>query len=269
LEEAQAYLNGENIYWEQIKQDISDGYVVAYTDGSYNQETNEYSYGICIFDYELNEINLYSKVAAQTFAASRNIAGEVYGVLTALDWAVSNGYEKIKIYHDLESISKWASGEYATNTDISKFYKKILTEKFESCIEYSFVKVPGHSNNPYNEKADKLASVALSGERKLIEGANSFVVNNFSVDDLETIISLVKEEIPTINEERKEILGGMQIKLATSKKNSITIKLYTSGKLLVQSKNNSIYQIILTYISELLSEKDVVKLVKEAYRIKD
>lgn len=268
LEEAQAYLNGDNIYWTQIESDISSGYVVAYTDGSFNDTTKEYSYGICIFDHNKNEINLCSKVSIPSFADSRNIAGEIFGVITALDWAVSNGYEKIKIYHDLEGISKWASGEYATNSEISKYYKKVLSDRFDTCIKYEFAKVAGHSNNPYNEKADRLANSALAGERKMIEGANSFLVQNFSLDDLETILSLIKEELSDIKEERKSILGGLQIKLSTSKKNAVTLKLYDSNKLLVQSKPNAIYQIVLTYISELLGENNVVKLVKEAYRIK-
>lgn len=268
LEEAQAYLNDENIYWKQIEEDISNGYVVAYTDGSFNEGTNEYSYGICIFDLDKNEINLCSKLSYAAFIESRNIAGEIFGVITALDWAVSNGYEKIKIYHDLEGISKWASGEYSANSDIAKYYKNVLSERFDACVKYDFVKVSGHSNNPYNEKADKLANSALAGERKLIEGANSFVVPNFSSSDLEAIISLIKEEVPEIKEDRKDILGGKQIKLGTGKKNSVTIKLYNSNKLLVQSKPNTIYQIVLTYISELLSEKDVIKLVKQAYRMK-
>ena len=268
LEEAQAYLNDENIYWKQIEEDISNGYVVAYTDGSFNQSTNEYSYGICIFDLDKNETNLCSKLSHAAFVESRNIAGEIFGVITALDWAVSNGHEKIKIYHDLEGVSKWALGEYSANSDIAKYYKKVLAERFDTCIEYEFVKVPGHSNNPYNEKADKLANSALAGERKLIEGANSFVVPNFSADDLEAVIALIKEELPEIKEDRKDILGGKQIKLGTGKKNSVTIKIYNSNKLLVQSKPNAIYQIVLTNISELLGEKNVLKLVKEAYRIK-
>ena len=268
LEEAQAYLNDENIYWKQVEQDISNGYVVAYTDGSFNESTNEYSYGICIFDLDRNEINLCSKLSYAAFVESRNISGEIFGVITALDWAVSNGYEKIKIYHDLEGISKWATGEYSANSEVAKYYTKVLSERFDICIEYEFVKVPGHSNNPYNEKADRLANSALAGERKLIEGANSFIVPNFSDSDLETIISLIKEELPELKEDRKEILGGKQIKLGTGKKNSVTIKFYNSNKLLVQSKPNAIYQIVLTYISELLGEKNVVKLVKQAYRIK-
>ena len=40
-EEAEAYLNDEDIHFEQIKEDVNNGYVVAYTDGSFNEATNE------------------------------------------------------------------------------------------------------------------------------------------------------------------------------------------------------------------------------------
>lgn len=265
-EEAEAYLNDTNIYFERIKSDISDGYVVAYTDGSFCEDTNEYAYGICIFDDTLSEVNLCGTVSFEDFAGSRNISGEIIGVLTALDWAVSNGYEKIRIYHDLESIAKWASGEYSAKTPISQYYVRQLRERYEGIITYEFIKVPGHSNNPYNEKADGLAAGALRGERKLIEGANSFTVGDFEKDDLETILELCLEENEKIIVDRKSILGGEQIKLKVGS-TSVMIKLYNNKRLLVQGKPNVIYQMLVTYISELLGEKKTIPLVKRAYRM--
>lgn len=265
-EEAEAYLNDENIHLKQIKEDINNGYVVAYTDGSFNEKTNEYAYGICIFDDKLDEVNLCGKINFEAFAESRNISGEIVGVLTALDWAVSNGYEKIKIYHDLEGIAKWATGEYAAKSPVSKYYVRQLQERFDGIINYEFIKVPGHSNNPYNEKADGLAAGALRGERKLIEGANSFTVGDFEKADLESIIQLCVEENDKINIERKGILGGEQIKLKIGS-TSVMIKMFNNKRLLVQGKPNVIYQMLVTYISELLGEKKIVPLVKRAYRM--
>lgn len=266
-EEANAFLQGDNIYLKQIEKDLADGYVVAYTDGSYDETSNQYAYGICIFDKTGHEIDLCNKVNYPPFASSRNIAGEVYGVITALDWAISNGYEKIKIYHDLEHIAKWATGEYKAESDMSKYYVGLLSERFNGYIEYEFKKVKGHSNNPYNDKADKLASSALKGERKMIEGANSFSISNFEKDDIETIIQLIKEENTGAKDERKAILGGEQIKLSIGNKSTM-IKMYNNRKLLVQGKPNVAYQVVFTYISELLGEHKIVPLVKQAYRIK-
>lgn len=266
-EEAEAYINNIDVYKAQIAKDVSEGYIVAYTDGSYDEKTADFSYGVLIVDLEFNEIELCSKLSYKQFAASRNIAGEVFGVLTALDWAMSNGYDKIKIYHDLESVSKWAQGEFNADSDISRFYVERLSQRFNGCIDYQFSKVKGHSNNPYNERADKLASSAFSGERKIISGANSFTVNGIEKDEIETIIGLIKEENEKIKEETKEILGGKQIKLSLSKKNSVIIKIFENKKVLVQGKTNALFQMVLTYISELLGEKDIIPLVKQAYRI--
>lgn len=266
-EEAKAFLDGDNIYLKQIKDDLTNGYVVAYTDGSYDEDTNQYAYGVCIFDSAGQEINLCNIVNYPLFASSRNIAGEIFGVLTALDWAVSNGCEKVKIYHDLEHVAKWVTGEYKANNEVSKYYVDQLDKKFNGCIKYEFVKVKGHSNNPYNEKADRLASGALKGERKMIKGANSFSISNFEKEDINAIIQLIKEESPEAKDERKAILGGEQIKLSIGNQSTM-LKIYNNKKLLVQGKPNVAYQVVFTYISELLGEHKIVPLVKQAYRIK-
>ena len=96
-EEAIAYLSGDDLYMKQISDDLSNGYVVAYTDGSYDEKSNQYAYGVCIFSPDGNTVDLCSKGNYEPFTPSRNIAGEVFGVLTALDWTLSNEYDKIKI----------------------------------------------------------------------------------------------------------------------------------------------------------------------------
>ena len=54
--------------------------------------------------------------------STRNIAGEVDGVLTAIRWAFLNGYKKIKIYHDYEGLSAWAKGIWSTGSPVSVHY---------------------------------------------------------------------------------------------------------------------------------------------------
>ena len=268
LEEAEAYLNGENIYFEVVKKDIEEGYIVAYTDGTYNDQTQEYAYGVCIINEKLEEITLCDKLKYAGFLSNQNIAGEVFAVLTALDWAVSNGYEKIKIYHDLEHISKWASGEYTANSDVAKFFVKKLDDKYKGVIEVKYEKVKGHSNNPYNNKAHGLAKSAIQGKREMIKGANSFTVNNFRIEDVDPILDLLAEDNEEIVFDRKDIAGGKQIKIKLSK-HSITVKYFVNNKkLLVQGNTNPLFQMLLTYVSELLNENEIVPLVKEAYRIK-
>ena len=191
-EEADAYICGEDVHLNKIKQDLHQGYLVAYVDGSFNNETDEFSYGVLIFDKNSNEIELYEKFKHKDYGQSKNIAGEIYGVLVALDWALSHEYSKIKIYHDYEGLSKWATGEWKANKEVSKHYIKVLKEKFYGYIDYEFVKVKGHSNNPYNDKADKLAEQAIKGNKKIITSANSFTVTDFTQSNADKLIETIR-----------------------------------------------------------------------------
>ena len=47
-------------------------------------------------------------------------------------------------------------------------YLDLFNAKFKDVLEVLFVKVPGHSNVVYNEKADQLAKSALIDKRKLL-----------------------------------------------------------------------------------------------------
>ena len=265
-EEAEAYLNDDNIYLKQVKNDIADGYIVAYTDGSFDAENNKFSYGVHIFDNELKETDLCAAYENKYFDGANNIVGEVYAVISALTWARSFGYNKIKIYHDYEGLSKWASGEWAANSKVAQFYIDKLLKEFYGVIEYSFVKVKGHSNNPYNNKADQLADMALKdGQKITIKGANSFVVNNFVESDLNTIIQLILEENPNIIREDAQINNGKQIALKIGSKKTI-IKLFNNGKLLVQGKPTIVFQMLLTNISTLLGTENLLELMSSAYR---
>ena len=266
LEEAEAYLRDDNIYLKQVKQDIAEGYIVAYTDGSFDAESNKFSYGVHIFDHELKEIDLCAAYENKYFDGANNIVGEVYGVISALTWARSFGYNKIKIYHDYEGLSKWANGEWSANSQVAQYYIDKLVKEFCGVIEYTFVKVKGHSNNPYNNKADQLAELALKdGQKITIKGANSFVVTNFSESDLMAIIELVMEENPNIIKEEDSINNGKQIVLKIGTKKT-TLKLFNNGKLLVQGKPTIVFQMILTNISTLLGNENLVGLMRDAYR---
>ncbi len=265
-EEAEAYLNDDNIYLKQVKQDIDEGYIVAYTDGSFDAENNKFSYGVHIFDDKLKETDLCAAYENKYFDKSNNIVGEVYGVISALSWARSFGYNKIKIYHDYEGLAKWASGEWDANSKIAQYYVDKLLKEFYGVIEYIFVKVKGHSNNPYNNKADQLADIALKdGQKITFKGANSFVVNNFIENDLNAIVQLVMEENSDILREDVSISNGKQITLKIGSKKTI-IKLFNSGKLLVQGKPTIVFQMLLTNISTLLGTENLIELMRNAYR---
>lgn len=90
--EAEAFLSGENYYEKSLLEDLKRGYVVAYTDGSYEESVNAYSYGAVIFTPDGKKEELSGKGNDPGFLSSRNVAGEAEGALAAIKWTLVNGY---------------------------------------------------------------------------------------------------------------------------------------------------------------------------------
>lgn len=267
LEEANAYLTGEDIYFKQVKEDVANGYVVAYTDGSYDATSKRYAYGVYIFDLNLVPFELCAAYQEKSFEGNNNIIGEVFGVLAALDWALSHEYTKIKIYHDYEGLAKWANGEWEANCSIGQFYVKKLSDKYSGLIQYEFVKVKGHSNNPYNSKADQLADSVIKGGKKLInKGASFYSISNVNKAELEAILTLIKEEHTDIDYTFTEEINKSSYDLKLGNK-LLKVTLFESGKLLVQGKVTLLFQIFMAYISELIGDNNIVPILKDAYRL--
>lgn len=131
-EEAEAYLENRDVWAEQVSSDNSDGYLVAFTDGSFDKDLKRYSYGVVLVKPDGTEESVCGFGSNELYLDSNNIIGEIFGVINALDWAVANGFEKVKIYHDLEGLSKWASGEWKANVKASQMFVSIYKEKFGS-----------------------------------------------------------------------------------------------------------------------------------------
>lgn len=132
---------------------------VAYVDGSFNVATGEFSYGAVIF-YDEKEIHLKDKFDNKELATMRNVAGEIYGSMAAMQYAMDNELDSIKIYHDYEGVAKWCQGLWKTNKAGTMAYKEFYNEASKK-LHIEFVKVKGHSGDKYNDLADKLAKEAL------------------------------------------------------------------------------------------------------------
>ena len=269
LEEAEAYLNNKDIYAEEIKEYIDNGYAVAFSDGSFDLKLGRYSYGVVCIDRDLKENELYGYAANPKYISSRNIIGEILGVFNAIDWAITNGYEKIRIFYDFEGLEKWAKGEWKADSDVAKMYIGVLESKYKDIIEIEFEKVKGHSNNKYNDKADELANMALKDRATSINtGSNWFVMQSFKEDELETILELIKEDIPTAEVNNITNNDTKIIKKLKLDDNEITVTLYKTKnrKILVQGKMGTLFQVFITYINELLGIEKVEPIIKNVYR---
>ncbi|MCD8018976.1 MAG: ribonuclease H family protein [Clostridiales bacterium] len=160
-EEAEAYLDDRDIWIERVTEDIQNGYLVAFTDGSFEKKLKRYSYGVYFILPDGAEDSISGYEDDSEFMESHNIAGEVFGVIRALDLAITHGYKNVKIYHDYIGLSKWISGEWTAGAPISQMFVNIYNAKYRNVMQVEFVKVPAHSNVIYNEKADRLAKACL------------------------------------------------------------------------------------------------------------
>ena len=56
----------------------------------------------------------------------RNVAGELAGVISALNWAKDNDITEVIIFYDYEGIEKWITGEWKTKKENTILYKKFI-----------------------------------------------------------------------------------------------------------------------------------------------
>lgn len=156
-DEAEAYINNDKDKARSITPDS----LIAYVDGSFDKRTKTYSYGVVLLKNESVLAELSNSGRDPKYAESFQIAGECFGSLNAIRWAIDNGYKDITIYYDYLGIEMWATGQWKANKTVSKDYVKFF-KAYQSKINVSFVKVKAHTGVTYNERADELAKQALT-----------------------------------------------------------------------------------------------------------
>lgn len=156
LKDAENFLNPKD---EDAK--IDKNTAIAYVDGSFKEKDMAYGSGVVYMTK--NGIEEFYERYEDSFACHRNVSGEVKASELAIQKAIEDGKEKIYIYHDYQGISSWAEGEWKANNELTKSYKAFI-ENAKKKIEIHFVKVKGHSNDKYNDLADKLAKKAVGIE---------------------------------------------------------------------------------------------------------
>lgn len=159
-EEAEVYLGmGQTV--ETVENSVckAEDCVKIYVDGSYNNATGEFSYGMVVLG-ESGEETYFCKFDDPLLAAMHNVAGEIKGAQAAMQYALDHQIPAITIYHDYEGIAKWCLGLWKANKEGTRAYKAFY-DMASKKVKISFVKVTGHSNDKYNDMADELAREAL------------------------------------------------------------------------------------------------------------
>ena len=93
----------------------------------------------------------------------RNVAGEMIASMLAVRWAIVNEYDELEICYDYSGIECWVTGAWKAKNELTSRYRDFMRDK-ENRVKITFTKVEAHTNNKYNEIADKLAKAGLEKE---------------------------------------------------------------------------------------------------------
>lgn len=267
-DEAEAYLADVDIIMEKfINPRISEGKVVAFTDGSYDEKKKKYGSGVYIIDPDTNRVELSSWGNNTKYIGLRNIAGEIIAVLNAVDWAWKNGYEMMSVFYDYEGIGKWASGEWKTKDVLTSYYKRYIDEK-NGIISIEFVKVSGHSNNKYNDRADQLAKSAVFENKVIrdVDGNSGYIISPVSEVAVNELLSDIKNECEGLDYSFSELKDKKYWTVVFGSE-KVKIALYNDIKMTVQGKKNNLFQIITTGVIETIQCGDFIQVLRNAYGI--
>lgn len=151
MAEAEAYLAGG-----EKASSVEDARCHIYVDGSY--VNGKYGWGFAVYEGQKLAYTENGMGKDEAAAKLRNVAGEIEATIQAVEWARKNRISRIAIHHDYIGISEWAEKRWKTNNDVTQNYARYM----EAHLGWiTFVKVAGHSGDPGNELADKLAKQAL------------------------------------------------------------------------------------------------------------
>ena len=143
-----------------IKEETNENNIIAYVDGSYIPSKPEcFSFGVVLI--ENGKIEKYSKkIINKEEAMMRNVAGEVYGAMYAINLCLERKGKVLNLYYDYTGIEKWCTGEWKANKILTKKLK-LFYETIKDKIDIRFHKVESHTGVKYNDLADSLAKDAL------------------------------------------------------------------------------------------------------------
>lgn len=154
--DAYDYLNNKNEYINNEINNNSDT-ATAYCNGSFDNNTQKFSYGAIIIH---NNQTVKFSQAFDAFDTGRNITGEIFGAMKAMQYCLENNIKSLDLYYDYAGIEAWATGTWKANKEITKRYVKFY-EALKDKLDVNFIKVQAHTDVELNEKVDRLAKVAL------------------------------------------------------------------------------------------------------------
>ena len=161
IEKAKNYLKDETKLLRKGIDSYPLNCIHAYVDGSFNDATGKYSYGLVISKKDVIQYAEAGSAIDDSEKALRQIAGELKASVRALEYAACNREKEIVIFHDYEGIYHHAVGTWERKEESSKnYYETVNNIKNKNDINITFVKVDSHTGDLNNEIADELAKYA-------------------------------------------------------------------------------------------------------------
>jgi len=241
------------------------GYAVAYCAGSFDLEKRRYSHGVLIIDDKQHEHEICGSGMNEKYLDAQNLAGEIFGVLNAMDWAISNGFDKLLIYSQTEKIGKWLNGDEKAESRAAKMLRIIFDSKYADILQVEIK--PTIPLSECATKAEELAKKSLTeGKRFPVSGDNWFVVDDIETEKITSMIKIMKSEIEALETEEIDEPNKLRYNL-TFANQKLTVTLFKSARknLLVRGKESILFQVFVTYLNEhvdILIEKGL----SDAYR---
>lgn len=267
--EAKAYLNDEDSSVNIDLQDMENiNGIVAYVDGSYNNDLQKYAFGCIILTPKGDIIKESGCDNKPDGIAVQNIAGELLGALHVTRWAITNGFTAIEIRHDYEGIAKWFTGEWKAKNKVTQSYVEEMG-KMKGVISISFIKVVAHSHDRFNDEADRLAKEALKTGRKarITKGEFWFCAEGIEYDDINAIKQLVEEEYSEVITSELEIPYGKRIELVIPRKQRVVMNHYNSKKLVIGGNPKTLFCSIISYVTELVDMEKIPEIFNSTFNV--
>lgn len=204
IDEAKKFLNDSGDLLKKEDKNYPEDCLHIYVDGSYNMDTQEYSYGIVAVKNNVVEYIDSGIGKNDSDKNIRQIAGELKAAIEGVKYALENNEKKVVIFHDYAGICYHATGFWERKEESSKKYYDSMQEFMNNGIEIIFVKVDSHTGDFFNELVDeKCKEVLFIKSDKVVEKwlkKNQLKVANISLkNQILTIAANCEENIVVIN----------------------------------------------------------------------
>ena len=250
----------ENLYVEPVsKDDISENELIVYTDGSYDKELKLSSYGVvCI---QKDRDNYYFSGVVEDVNGSRNVIGEINGVLAALKYAEKTNKNKVYIYHDYEGLAKWVNGDWNTNSiDAINYCERI--NQYSNSIQIEFYKVDAHSGIESNEFCDKLAKNELKSLKPSVTSEKGFQSYRYKDETIKKVLDEIKNNVENFQYKISDNNNHIVYRCFLGK-DKLSFKKYkitsTNNLFIPIGSDGKIYSLILSYLNESNSVDSMIK----------